>query len=168
VECGKISWAGPAPSGDNEILSTRPPLGVGLGGQDDKEAVMSTRTRVVAALLAALFLAGPLVPMAGAQQPTQPPAPDLFQEQLRAEQEADRSRGAYNAGAVAVNVFLVPGRAITCVLGGTVGVAALLVTLGTGYRFASAAVHEGCGGKWIVTGDDLRPDTRTGAGMESY
>lgn len=129
---------------------------------------MITRTRVVSALLAALLLAGPLVPVAGAQQPTQPPAPDLFQEQLKAEQEADRSRGAYNAGAVAVNVFLVPGRAITCVLGGTVAVVGLLATLGTGYRFASAAVHEGCGGKWIVTGDDLRPETRSSARMESY
>jgi hypothetical protein len=129
---------------------------------------MITRTRVVSALLAGLFLAGPLVPIAGAQQPAPPPAPDLFQEQLRTEEEARRSQGLYNAGAVAVNVFLVPGRAITCVLGGTVGVVGLLATFGTGYRFASAAVHEGCGGKWIVTGDDLRPEPRTGAGMESY
>ena len=133
---------------------------------------MITRTRVVSALLAALLLGGPLAPVAGAQQPAsppvQPPAPDLFQEQLKAEQEAERSRGAYNAGAVAVNVFLVPGRAITCVLGGAVGLTGLLVTFGTGYRFASAAVHEGCGGKWLVTGDDLRPDTRSSARMESY
>jgi hypothetical protein len=130
---------------------------------------MITRTRVVSALLAALLLAGPLVPLAGAQQPTPPPpAPDLFQEQLKAEQEAERSRGVYNAGAVAVNVFLVPGRAITCVLGGTVGVVALALTFGTGYRFASAAVHEGCGGKWLVTGDDLRPETRASTRMDSY
>lgn len=123
---------------------------------------MITRTRVVSALLAALLLAGPLAPMAGAQQPTQP-APDLFQESFRAQQEAERSQGAYDAGAVAVNVFLVPGRAITCVVGGAVGLATLLATFGTGYRFASAAVHEGCGGKWLVTGDDLRPDAQNGA-----
>lgn len=129
---------------------------------------MTTRTRVVSALLAALFLAWPLVPLAGAQQPTPPPAPDLFQEQIKAQQDAERRRGAYDAGAVAVNVFLVPGRAITCVLGGAVGVVALAATLGTGYRFASAAVHEGCGGKWLVTGDDLRPETRPGSSMESY
>ena len=128
---------------------------------------MITRTRVVSALLGALLLAGPLAPIVGAQQPSQP-APDLFQESLRAQQEAERSRGASDAGAVAVNVFLVPGRAITCVLGGAVGVAALLATFGTGYRFASYAVHEGCGGKWIVTGDDLRPDSESGAWMESY
>jgi hypothetical protein len=129
---------------------------------------MITRTRVGSALLAALLLAGPLTPLAGAQQPATPPAtPDLFQETLKAEQESERARGAYDAGAVAVNVFLVPGRAITCLLGGVVGVAALAATFGTGYRFASAAVHEGCGGKWTVTGDDLRPEHRP-RGMESY
>jgi hypothetical protein len=130
---------------------------------------MITRTRVVSTLLAALLLAGPLVPIAGAQQPAQPPAPDLFQETLKAQRDDERTKGAYDAGAVAVNVFLVPGRAITCVLGGAVGLVALAVTLGTGYRAASAAVHEGCGGKWVVTGDDLRPDARTRVGsMESY
>jgi len=129
---------------------------------------MITRTRVVSALLAAMLLAGPLTPLAGAQQPTQPPTPDLFQETLKAERESERSRGAYDAGAVAVNVFLVPGRAITCVLGGVVGIVALAATFGTGYRAASAAVHEGCGGKWVVTGDDLRPDARNRTGMESY
>lgn len=142
---------------------------------------MIMRSRVVSALLGAMLLAGPLAPIAGAQQPTQPtqptqpaqpaqpPAPDLFQETLRAEREGDRKQGVYDAGAVAVNVFLVPGRAVTCVLGGAVGIAVLAVTLGSGYRAASAVVHEGCGGKWVVTGDDLRPDARTRAGsMESY
>jgi hypothetical protein len=139
---------------------------------------MITRTRVVSTLLATLLLAGPLTPLAGAQQqyqptsgaqqPTQAP-PDFFQETLKAERESERSRGSYDAGAVAVNVFLVPGRAITCVLGGVVGFVALAATLGTGYRAASAAVHEGCGGKWMVTGDDLRPDPRNNrSGMESY
>jgi hypothetical protein len=118
-------------------------------------------------MLAALLLAGPLAPIAGAQQPTQPAAPDFFQETLKAEQESERARGVYEAGAVAVNVFLVPGRAITCMLGGVVGLVALTATFGTGYRAASEAVHEGCGGKWVVTGDDLRPETRY-RGMESY
>ena len=129
---------------------------------------MITRTRAVSALLTAVLLAGPLTPLVGAQQPTQPPAPDLFQETLRAERENERSRGAYDAGAVAVNVFLVPGRAITCVLGSVVGVVALAATFGTGYRAASAAVHEGCGGKWTVSGDDLRPESRTRGSSESY
>jgi hypothetical protein len=130
---------------------------------------MCTRTRVVSALLGALLLSGPLTPIARAQTGTQPATPELLQETLRAEQESDRARGAYEAGAVAVNVFLVPGRAITCVLGGVVGMVALAATLGTAYRAASAAVHEGCGGKWLVTGDDLRPDPRhRTTTMESY
>jgi hypothetical protein len=129
---------------------------------------MITRTRVGSALLAALLLAGPLTPLAGAQQPATPPAtPDLFQETLKAEQESERSRGLYDAGAVAVNIFRVPGRAITCFLGGVVGLAALVVTFGNAHRAASDAVHEGCGGKWMVTGDDLRPEYRP-HGMESY
>ena len=129
---------------------------------------MITRTRMVSALLTAVLLAGPLTPLAGAQQATQAPAPDLFQETLKAERDTERSRGSYDAGAVAVNVFLVPGRAITCVLGNVVGLVALVATLGTGYRAASAAVHEGCGGKWVVTGDDLRPDPRSRSGTDSY
>jgi hypothetical protein len=129
---------------------------------------MITRTRVGSALLAALLLAGPLTPLAGAQQPATPPAtPDLFQETLKAEQESERSRGLYDAGAVAVNIFRVPGRAITCFLGGVVGLAALVATFGNAHRAASDAVHEGCGGKWMVTGDDLRPGARP-RGMESY
>ena len=86
-------------------------------------------TRVVSALLAALLLAGPLVSLASAQQPAeadsavgqaappagpvpaaQPPAADLFQETLRAEQATSRNRGLYDVGAVIVNLVLVPGR----------------------------------------------------------
>lgn len=115
---------------------------------------------VVVAMTLCMTLAGPLAPYAAAQQPAQPkPAqPELFQEQLKTTPEADRHRGLYTAGAVAVNMFLVPGRAITCGLGGLTAGAVLIVTLGTGYRAASGVMHEGCGGKWIVTGDDLRPE----------
>lgn len=130
---------------------------------------MITWTRVVSAVLTVVLLAG-LAPVAGAQQmqtppaPVQPgaqqapPAPDLFQETLKAERSTEASKGTYDAGAVAVNVFLVPGRAITCLLGGVTGLVVLAATLGTRYTAASAAVHEGCGGKWVVTGDDLRPE----------
>ena len=130
---------------------------------------MLTRTRVVSALLATLLLTGPLAPLAGAQQPTQPPAPDLFQETLKAQRDEERTRGTYNTAAGVVNVFLVPGRAITCAVGGAVGVALLALTFGTAYRAASDAWHEGCGGRWTVTGEDLRPDARTRMGAsESY
>jgi len=162
------------------------------------------RTSVVrfltSVIIAAFVMAGPLAPLANAQQPgpatdtaqaetapqmdtvqaqapapvetvqaqpaappqpamPPPPAqPDLFQEKLKAERASDRAQGFYNAEAVIVNLFLVPGRVITCAAGGIVGVTILAVSFGTGYRPASYMFHEGCGGKWIVKGDDLRPD----------
>jgi hypothetical protein len=130
------------------------------------------RTSVVRFLttmvVAAFALAGPLAPIAHAQQPAapaqpgqpaQPAQPDLFQETLKAQRASDRAQGYYDAGAIAVNVFRVPGKALTCAAGGVIGAALLMVTLGSGYRPATALVVEGCGGKWLVNGDDLRPDT---------
>jgi hypothetical protein len=122
-----------------------------------------TARLVAAAVALTVTLAGPLAPYSVAQQPSQqapsPSRPELFQEQLKAVPDAERNRGLYTAGAVAVNVFHVPGRAITCTLGGLTAGAVLLLTLGSAYRAASGVMHEGCGGKWIVTGDDLRPES---------
>jgi len=123
---------------------------------------MKTGTRVVSALLVMALLGGPLASLAGAQQPAQPPAPDLFQESLKAERATSQQSSAYDAGAIVTNVFLVPGRAITCGLGGIVGVGLLALTLGTAYKAASAVWHEGCGGRWTVTGEDIRPDGVSG------
>lgn len=115
---------------------------------------------------------GPVMP-APPVQPTPPPAPapvvapppapvaqpDLFQETLKAEaRAAERKQALYGAGAVVTNIFLIPGRAITCALGAGVGVAVLALTFGTGYKTAAGAFDEGCGGKWVVNGDDLRPE----------
>jgi hypothetical protein len=89
----------------------------------------------------------------------QPARPDLLQETLKSQQAAaDRKQALYEAGAVVTNVFLIPGRAITCALGAGLGVVVLAITFGTGYKTAAGAFDEGCGGKWVVTGDDLKPD----------
>jgi hypothetical protein len=108
---------------------------------------------------------GPVMPAPPAPVPVvaPPPAPaaqpDLFQETLKAEaRAADRKQALYGAGAVVTNIFLIPGRAITCALGAGVGVAVLALTFGTGYKTAAGAFDEGCGGKWVVNGDDLRPE----------
>jgi hypothetical protein len=138
---------------------------------------MRTAIRILTAVLVlSLIMTGPLAPAALAQQPAQPaqptppPAPpvqlqpaqpDLFQETLKAERAAERGQAAYDAGAVVVNTFLVPGRTITCVLGGAVGIVVLAVTFGSGYKAAADVANEGCGGKWVVTGDDLRPDPQS-------
>src|SRR5947208_15564378 len=112
-------------------------------------------------LVASFALAGPLAPLAHAQQPAQPaqPAqPDLFQETLKAQRASDRAQGFYVAGAVVVNVFLIPGRAITCAAGAAVGAAMLVVTLGSGHRAATAITRAGSGGKRVVKGDELRTE----------
>jgi outer membrane biosynthesis protein TonB len=100
-------------------------------------------------------------PVPAAQPPApEPMQPDLFQEQMKAEQKsAERKQALYNTGAVVTNVFLIPGRMITCTLGGIVGVAILAATFGTQYKAAAGAFDEGCGGKWVVSGDDLKPDS---------
>jgi hypothetical protein len=122
---------------------------------------MTTAIRLVTlTLILSLTAGGPLAP-ALAQQPAQSAPemqPDLFQERMKAARGAERNEVAYNIGAGVANVFMVPGRVITCALGTVVGIAVLAVTLGSGYKAAAAAGQEGCGGKWIVTGEDLWPD----------
>lgn len=128
--------------------------------------------RVVAAFLSiALLLPGLPGPVAHAQQPPAPaaPQPDIFTESLKASaqppEEAPKTpwtgrldREAYEGMAVVASGFLVVGRTITCVAGGALGLVSLVLTLGTGYRFATAVVEEGCGGKWTVEAEDLLPD----------
>ena len=126
--------------------------------------------RCLTLLIVALFaLAGPLAPLVHAQpaQPAQPeqpgqsmqPAqPDLFQETLKSQRTSDRAQGLYATEAVVVNVIRVPGKAVTCVAGAAIGIGLLILTLGSGYRAAAAITDEGCGGKWILKGDDLRPE----------
>jgi hypothetical protein len=130
---------------------------------------MSTAIRLLTLILiVSLMVGGPLAP-ALAQQPMQsaPPAPppDLFQETLKASRAGERGPGGpdrtpvvYSLGAGVVNLFLIPGHTITCVLGAGVGVVLLALTLGSGYKAAAGAADEGCGGKWVVTGEDLRPE----------
>jgi len=131
-------------------------------------------SRFISALLITVLL-GPLASVAGAQQPqpqqpqpqqTQPPAPDLFQESLKAERASAGSSSAYDAAAITTNIFLVPGRAITCGLGAVVGFAVIVATLGTQYKAASSVWHEGCGGRWTVTGEDMRPDGVSGRPLD--
>jgi hypothetical protein len=155
---------------------------------------MTTAIRLVTlTLILSLTAGGPLAP-ALAQQPAQPaepaqssqppqpsepaqpaepaapPAPagqpDLFQERMKIQRPREPHGAAYNVGAGVVNAFLVPGRTITCVLGTAVGIAVLALTLGSGYKAAAAVGEEGCGGKWVVTGEDLWPDPPATSGFD--
>jgi hypothetical protein len=140
---------------DNEGLAP-------LDAPSTKETTMDVTCRVIALSLIVTFLAaGPLAPFARAQQPptTATPESDLFQESLKASQDnarAGRPSAAYETGAVLVDAFYIPGKAILCTASFGVNIALLLLTFGTAYKAAAALAREGCGGKWYVTGNDLR------------
>jgi hypothetical protein len=147
---------------------------------------MRIASRLVAVMVGfAVLVAAPLRPLAeeGALDPPPPPEgsaapvvpgpqvpqpPDLFQETLKTRQA--RGHAGHAVGVVLVNAFHVPGKAILCALGGIAGTGLLLVTFGSAYRATARVVEEGCGGKWVVTADDLRSDpdpTRSlGSGRE--
>lgn len=63
---------------------------------------------------------------------------------------------AYKVGAGVATVINVPMRTGLCALGAAGGLAVLIVTFGSGYRFAARVVEEGCGGPWIITPEHLR------------
>jgi hypothetical protein len=65
-------------------------------------------------------------------------------------------QAGYQAGAVLASMFSVPGKVILCTAGGLAGLGLMLATFGTGYKPAKYFVEEGCGGRWVVTPDDLR------------
>lgn len=103
---------------------------------------------VSAAVVVALALSGPLAPVARAQEQQKTegqmaPAPD-------------RGDGAWRVGAgvaTGVNFLFKP---LLCALGGATGVAVLVMSLGSGPRWAGRVWEEGCGGPWIITAADLK------------
>jgi hypothetical protein len=100
----------------------------------------------------------PVAPPPPPAPPAQPAQPQIFQETLKAQEPSGGKEALYITGAVVTNIFLIPGRVVTCTLGAGVGVALLALTFGTGYKAAAATWDEGCGGKWVVSGDDLKPE----------
>jgi hypothetical protein len=127
---------------------------------------MKTASRILTTVVALAMLAtGPLAPFAAAQQPAQtpPPAQPMAQPvappQDLPEQESHLAESAaYNVGAGIANVFYIPGKGLLCGVGGAVGIFILIVSIGSAPKPAAYFAREGCGGKWILTGDDLRPD----------
>lgn len=122
---------------------------------------MTSAFRVVAlSVVAALLCAGPLAPLAAAQQPQ----PDAFRETMKGGPhevhpgDVEINETGYNVAAGVATAFLIPGRVVTCAAGSVVGLAVLAITFGSAYRGFARVLEEGCGGKWIVRGDDLMPD----------
>jgi hypothetical protein len=134
---------------------------------------MKTGLRILAVMVSLVTLVtGPLAPLASAQQPTPmppptpgaqqppPPPPPVVQDIPRQDPRESES-AAYDVGAGIANVFYVPGKGFLCALGGAVGILILIVSFGSQPKTAAFFAREGCGGKWLLTGDDIRPDPDT-------
>ncbi len=61
------------------------------------------------------------------------------------------------AAAGVTNIFFVPGKAIACAATAGLWVVAMALSLGGSYKDAANFVSDGCGGKWIVKGEDFSP-----------
>jgi hypothetical protein len=71
--------------------------------------------------------------------------------------QADRQPGRDDrVGAVAVNIWHVPGRALICGASALLAGAALTLTLGQVYEDASQIMHGGCAGPWTVEAEGIR------------
>lgn len=75
--------------------------------------------------------------------------------------EASRSKAppspGANAAAAVGDIFYVPGKAIVCGMSGALYVATMALTFGALYQEATDFVKGGCGGKWVLTGEDIKP-----------
>ena len=128
---------------------------------------MKIGSRILTVVVALAMLAtGPLAPLAAAQQPapsSPPPAQPTPQPVMQPDVPEPESHlaesAAYNVGAGIANVFYIPGKGLLCGIGGAVGIFILIVSIGSAPKPAAYFAREGCGGKWILTGDDLRPDS---------
>ena len=126
---------------------------------------MRTWLRSIALTVAvSLLLGGPLAPVVSAQQPA--PPTDVMQEALKASARTDPDKSVYDVGAGVANAFVVPGKTILCAAGGVVGFTLMVITLGTAYKASAGFVREGCGGRWTITGDDIRPGPQRSTAFE--
>jgi hypothetical protein len=96
---------------------------------------------------------GPLAPLAVAQSAQ-------HDDMTMMEKEA-AGNPAYDVGAGIANVVYVPGKAIVCTVGVVGAMVLLTLTAGSAYRASTELGEQGCGGKWLLKGDDLRPNRIT-------
>ncbi len=126
--------------------------------------MIKTEIRILAVVVSLLMLVtGPLAPLASAQQPppaTEPTTPQPAPEPMDPVKPDSRAgeAAAYHIGAGVANVFYVPGKGFLCGVGVAAGIFVLAITFGSQPKTAAFFGREGCGGRWFLTGDDLRPD----------
>lgn len=114
------------------------------------------------ALVAALFVSGPLAPMAAfaqAPQTDQERVPvDPVEKMLMPSVEPITSKDPTDGDATAagfMNVVYVPGKAIICTAGVVTSTLVMLLTFGSGYRAARGVFLEGCSAPWVLTADHV-------------
>ena len=117
---------------------------------------------ISAALVAVLFVSGPLAPMvAFAQSPqaAQERVPvDPVEKMLMPSVEPITSKDPTDGDAVAagfMNVVYVPGKAIVCTAGVLTSTLVMVLTFGSGYRAARGVFLEGCSAPWVLTADHV-------------
>jgi hypothetical protein len=120
---------------------------------------------VAVSVMLSLAWAGPLAPLAVAQQPVAPPPaqpvapPQMFQEEVKPV-PTERGTDVYDVGAVVATVAGFPFKIALCGLGTAFGLITLGATFGARQDAVAGIINEGCGtGKspWIVRGSDIRP-----------
>jgi hypothetical protein len=134
-------------------------------GYREEVPLIKTEIRILAVVVSLLMLVtGPLAPLASAQQPpptteptAPPPPPPPPMDPVKPDSRAGEA-AAYHIGAGVANVFYVPGKGFLCGVGVAAGIFILAITFGSQPKTAAFFGREGCGGRWILTGDDLRPD----------
>lgn len=127
---------------------------------------MKVASRAVAVVLLVAW-AGPLVPLAAAQQPAAPASPmpvqvsttpQTFQEEAKAPSQK-RGIDGYDVGAVAATALGLPFKAGICAMGGAFSIIVFAASWGARPDASAGIINEACGGKakWIVRGSDIRP-----------
>jgi hypothetical protein len=128
---------------------------------------------ISATLVAALFVSGPLAPLAAFAQapPTAPPVePPLTSQQPGQERvpvdpvekmlmpavepisSKDPTKGDATAAGF-LNVVYIPGKAIVCTAGVLSSTLLMLLTFGSAYRAARGVFLEGCSAPWALTAE---------------
>lgn len=80
---------------------------------------------------------------------------------VRADEASKEPSAGANAAAAIADVFYVPGKVIVCGMSGALYIATMAITFGALYQEATDFVKGGCGGKWVLTGEDIKPVARS-------
>jgi hypothetical protein len=110
-------------------------------------------------VLVTFALAGPLGPWTAQAQQTRTAPASASTGMMNDPLPPKEPHVGHEVGAVVGNVFHLPGKAVLCVLGVTLGGVLMGLTFGAGYRAAVRTVEEGCGGTWVLTPEHMSGKT---------